>query len=380
MLLLAMLDRFYFSPENYKYDFGPQHPLRPERLARTLKLLEHYAGPGYLQADPANEADLLLVHSPEYVDSVKMVDEAAANGRLGDDEILELRSLYGFWGDNPPFAGMYHAASVYTGASAAAAREVRDGARLAFAIGGGLHHALRGKASGFCIFNDCAVACAILRERFGKVAYVDIDVHQGDGVQWIFYNDPTVLTCSIHEDGRTLWPGTGGVEEVAVDGSSINVPMEAGTTADVWIDAFRRTIIPKLKQWGPEAIVLQMGTDTHYWDPLAHINSNQQAWLEAVKEVQALDLPIVAVGGGGYNITTVPRMWTSACLTLAGVPFEDEIPAEPAYLLQRRMLGVDLSGPRDPVTNPTFSDVDYPCGKNHGREHADRVIRHYGFR
>lgn len=373
-----MLDRFYFNPANYAYDFGPQHPLRPERLARTLKLLEHYAGPGYLNAEPCTEDDLLLVHSPEYVDGVRAVDEAAQNGQLGDDEILELRSLYGFWGDNPPFAGMFQAASVYTGASAAAARDVRDGARLAFAIGGGLHHALRSKASGFCIFNDCAVACAILRERFERVAYVDIDVHQGDGVQWIFLDDPTVLSCSIHEDGRTLWPGTGGVDEVGAGDSNMNVPMEAGTTADVWIEAFRRTIIPQLKQWKPEAIVLQMGTDTHYLDPLAHINSNQQAWLEAVKEIQALELPIVALGGGGYNLTTVPRMWASACLTLGGIPFEDTIPAELAYILQKRPLGVDLSGPRESAQAATFSDVDDPCGRGQGRDHAERVIRHYG--
>lgn len=373
-----MLEHFYFSSDNFRYDFGPQHPLRPERLARTLKLLENYVGAGYHHADPCTEEDLLRVHSREYIDGVKQVDEAATEERLGGDEILELRSLYGFWGDNPPFPGMDYAARVYTGASAEAARAVIDGAKLAFAIGGGLHHALRAKASGFCIFNDCAVACSILRDRFDRVAYVDIDVHQGDGVQWIFLNDPSVLTCSIHEDGRSLWPGTGSVDEVGAGDSNMNVPLEAGTTADVWIDAFRRTIIPKLKQWQPQAIVLQMGTDSHYLDPLAHINNSQQSWLEAIKAVQALDLPIVALGGGGYNITTVPRMWTSAILTLSGVPFEDRIPAELGYLLHPTPLGVELTGRQQDVEAPTFSDPGYPVGANRGREQANRVIAHYG--
>jgi len=368
-----MLEHFYFSSDNLKYDFGPQHPLRPERLARTLKLLEHYVGAGFQDAEPCTEADLLRVHSKEYIDAVKRVEDADPD----DDAVLELRSRHGFWGDNPPFPGMYYAARVYTGASATAARAVNDGANLAFAIGGGLHHALRDKASGFCIFNDCAVACSILRERFDRVAYVDIDVHQGDGVQWIFLDDPSVLTCSIHEDGRSLWPGTGSVSEVGAEDSNMNVPLEAGTTADVWIDAFRRTIIPKLQQWKPQVIVLQMGTDSHYLDPLAHINNNQQMWLDAVKAIRALDLPVVALGGGGYNLTTVPRMWTSAILTLSGVGYEDRIPDDLGHLLQAEPLGVSLTGRRQDLAAPTFSDTRYPFGVNKGREQTNRVILHY---
>ena len=204
---------------------------------------------------------------------------------------------------------------------------MRDGASLAFGIGGGLHHAMPDKASGFCIFNDCAIAISILRKKFARVAYVDIDVHHGDGVQWIFYDDPTVLTCSIHEDGRTLWPGTGGEDETGIDFTSVNVPLEAGATGDQWLSAFRQGIMPAISTWKPEVVVLQIGADTHYLDPLAHINSTQQHWLAAVLEVQALSLPMVVLGGGGYNLTTVPRMWASAVLSLSGLAYPNEIPS-----------------------------------------------------
>jgi acetoin utilization protein AcuC len=355
-----MLPHFYLDPDLYEYNFGSSHPLRPDRVRNSVALIEHFTGPCSLRSEPASDEDLERVHSRDYIDAVREVGIAAMEERSDDDEILEMRSFHGFWGDNPPFPAMDAAARAYVGSTAAAARAVRDGAPLAFALGGGLHHALRAKASGFCIYNDPAIACSILRERFDRVAYVDIDVHQGDGVQWIFFEDPTVLTCSIHEDGRTLWPGTGGVEETGAEFTSLNVPMEAGTTADVWLEAFQKTIVPALKQWKPGAIVLQMGADTHYLDPLAHIDSNQQAWLSAVRSVGGLNIPLVAVGGGGYDLTTVPRMWASAVLSLAGISFEDRIP-EPL----RRSVGAE-----------TFSDVAYPCGSNGGRLHAERVIDH----
>ncbi len=319
-------------------------------------LLDRYASEYVLAAPLATREDLLRVHSVAYIEAVQTIDDAADQARL--NEVEDLRTEHGFWGDNPAFPGMFSAASAYTGATVAAAQAVRDGSPLAFGIGGGLHHALRNGAAGFCIFNDCAIACSILRDRFQRVAYVDIDVHHGDGVQWIFYDDPTVLTCSIHESGRTLWPGTGGTEETGADFSSFNVPLAAGTTRDVWLPILQRTIIPALKAWKPDAIVLQMGADTHYLDPLAHINSDQSAWLRAVLDVRALDVPLVALGGGGYNLTTVPRMWVSAILSLSGIEFADEIPTD----LQSR-LGAE-----------TFSDQTYPFDPGGGKAEAKVLL------
>lgn len=353
-----MLPHFYYNPRNTEYDFGPQHPLKPERLRRTLRLLDTLTGTELIDPGLGRVEDTLRVHSEEYVEAVRRVDAAATEGSLDDDEILELRSRHGFWGDNPPFPGMFEATLSYTGAVVAAAEAVRDGAPLAFGIGGGLHHAQRDKASGFCIFDDPAIACHVLRERFDRVAYVDIDVHHGDGVQWIWYDDPSVLTCSIHQDGRTLYPGTGFVEETGAAFSSLNVPVPPRTTGDVWLSAFEFGIMPALEAFQPGAIVLQMGTDTHFMDPLAHVNSTQQDWLAAVEHIRDLSLPIVAVGGGGYNLKTVPRMWVSACLTLAGVPYEDVLPA-------------DLAREWD---TPTFSDPNPPGPAGSGASQVEGII------
>lgn len=318
------LPHFYFSPDILGYDFGPSHPLKPERLRRTIDLLEAMGHGGYLESPPAAAEDVERVHAPEYRAAVAAISRAADEGKL--PEVADLRRIHGFYGDNPPFPGIYEAALAYTGATVEAARAVRDGAPLAFGIGGGLHHAQRELASGFCVFNDPAIACHILRERFDRVAYVDIDVHHGDGVQWLFYDDPTVLTCSIHEDGRTLYPGSGFVAETGAAFTSVNVPMAAKTTGDVWLWAFERAILPALERFRPQALVLQLGTDAHVDDPLGHLRCVQQEWLAAVRHLKDLGLPTVALGGGGYNLDTVPRMWVSACLTLSGIAFEDPLP------------------------------------------------------
>lgn len=343
-----MLPHFYYSPENLNYDFGPGHPLKPERLRRTIELLERF---GVEPIDPGEGKvqDILRVHDGEYLDAVRSLSE----GNAGVNS-----HRYGFGrGDNPEFPGMYEATMAYCSAAARAAEAVRDGAPLAFAIGGGLHHARKDRASGFCIFDDPAIACHILLEKFQRVAYVDIDVHHGDGVQWIFYDEPRVLTCSIHEEGRTLFPGTGDVRETGADFTSFNVPIQARTTGDVWLNAFLRTIPEAVSRFGAEAIVLQMGTDAHFLDPLGHICCTQQDWLAAVQAVRDLGLPIVAVGGGGYNLTTVPRMWVSACLTLGRCEYDDAIPTDLGSAWQM----------------PTFSDHgDHPKGE--GTKHADAVI------
>lgn len=291
------------------YTFGPNHPLRPERLKRTIQWLEEL-GVGPISDPGFGEVrDVLRVHDPRYVEAV----QALSAGGSAD------RSAFGFGpGDNPAFSGMFEAAMAYVAGSAAAARAVCDGERLAFGLAGGLHHARFDRATGFCIFNDCAVALSLLRERFSRVAYVDIDVHHGCGVQWLFYDDPTVMTCSIHQDGRTIYPGSGFVEETGAEGTSINVPLPPGTTGDTWLWAFQKGILPALEWFRPEAIVLQMGTDTHFEDQLGRLKNTAQEWTEAVRLIREFGVPIVALGGGGYNLEVVPRMWVAATLTLMG--------------------------------------------------------------
>jgi acetoin utilization protein AcuC len=351
---MSTLPHFYYSPAILGYNFGPQHPLKPERLRRTIELLGRY-GVEPIDPGPGRVEDLLRVHDEEYVEIVRSIDPV---NPPEDRDQAAREGLSGFGrGDNPPFHGMFEASLAYVSATVKAAEAVRDGARLAYGIGGGLHHAHRDRASGFCIFDDPAIACHILRERFDRVAYVDIDVHHGDGVQWMFYNDPSVLTCSIHEEGRTLFPGTGFAEETGEDFSSLNVPVMAYTTGDVWLNAFERGILPALEKFQPQAIVLQLGTDTHGLDPLGHVRSTAQHWLMAVRRIKELGLPTVAVGGGGYNLTTVPRMWSAACLQLGGVPFEDRVPED---LAEQWDMATFFDEPQDE--------------RGIGREYADDVV------
>ena len=346
---------FFVHPRTTDYSFGEKHPLKPERLRRTLALIERLGGPPVLHPGEGRLEDALRVHSADYVEAIRLVDE-------GDLEPEERRALcveFGLYGDNPPFPVMFRTSLAYNTASVRAAEAVRDGAPLAFALGGGLHHAHRDRASGFCIFDDPAVACAVLRERFDRVAYVDIDVHHGDGVQGLFDDDPSVLTCSIHEEGRTLFPGTGYPDETGAQFSSINVPVQAKTTGDVWLDLFSRTIPVALARFNPGAIVLQTGCDTHFRDPLGHVLGTLDDYVAAVRIVRDLGLPIVAVGGGGYNLTTVPRMWAAAVLSLCRIEYPDDLPTD---------LAAEWGIPR-------FSDGDLPFGPGGGREYADKVLQ-----
>jgi acetoin utilization protein AcuC len=350
----TVLAPFHFHPRMLAYDFGPGHPLKPERMRRTVRLLEALGHRDLIDPGPGQPEHALTVHTPDYVEAVRLIDEAVSRG----EEAEALRRPYGFYGDTPPFPGIYDASLAYTAGSVATAEAVVLGTPVAFGMAGGLHHALPAKAAGFCVFNDAAVACHILRQRFDRVAYVDIDVHHGDGVQWIFYEDPSVLTCSIHEDGSTLFPGTGGVDETGAEWTSFNVPLPAKTTGDVWLDAFERAILPALEAFAPEAVVLQMGTDSHFDDPLGHLLVSQQEWLAAVRHIRDLRLPTVALGGGGYNLQTVPRMWVSAVLTLSDEEFEDRLPDELA-----QEWGVE-----------TFSDRNPPGPRGGGRACADAVV------
>jgi acetoin utilization protein AcuC len=356
---LRVLPSFYYHPRMLEYDLGPQHPLKPERLRRTIAILERLGQSAIIDPGLASPEDAARVHSAEYVAAVERIDAQLSGGEAAAR--VDLAEWYGHGfgsGDNPPFAGMYGASLAYLGGSVRAAEAVRDGALLSFSLSGGLHHALRDKACGFCIFDDPAVAAHILLDRFERVAYVDIDVHHGDGVQWIFYDEPRVLTCSIHEEGRTLFPGTGWVDETGADYTSLNVPLQAKTTGDVWLEAFREAILPALHAFEPQAIVLQMGTDAHYLDRLGHLQCTAQEWLAAIADVRDLGVPIVAVGGGGYTLTTVPRMWVAACLTLGNVPLAERLPED---------LGLEWG-------MPYFLDQDEPSPRRSGEAHAREVV------
>lgn len=359
---------FFYHPRIADYDFGPSHPLRPDRTPKTLAILQ-FLEPQLEAVDPgfASQEDVLSVHSEDYVETVRKVSSGlpVAKNDLFDAGFLS--------SDNPPFIGMFESSLAYCAGAVQAAVSVCDGGRLAFSLAGGLHHARRSQASGFCVFNDCAIACNVLRRKFKKVAYVDIDLHHGDGVQWIFYDDTSILTCSIHESGKFLYPGSGFVNESGTDFSSVNVPLAPQTTGDTWLWAFENGIMAALKAFNPDAVVLQMGADAHYSDPLGHLQVTSDEWLQAVQLVRDLNLPIVALGGGGYSQSVVPRMWASAVLTLRGMELPKVITKEHLARPIQTALG-QTTTLGEIVPSGRMFDDQVPTPRNQGRAEAESIV------
>lgn len=309
------------------FDYGPEHPLRMERLGLVWRLMRAYGLttlPGVLveQPTPAGEAAIAAFHSPEYLDVLKAADSGQAPSYA---------SLYGLGpGDNPVFAGLWQVARLAAGGSITAAELVAEGrAERAFHFAGGLHHAMPARASGFCYVNDAVLAIMRLRARGMKVAYVDIDAHHGDGVQQAFYDDPSVLTISTHERPERLFPGTGYVEEVGEGrgaGYAVNLPLEAFTDPATYLPAFEAVVPPLLEAFCPDVVVLQLGIDAHRTDPLTHLALDVQAFAAAVRRIVALSPRLVALGGGGYDLRNVARAWTVAWAIIAGVEIPGEMP------------------------------------------------------
>jgi acetoin utilization protein AcuC len=343
------------------YDFGPDHPMNPLRVDLTMKLAESL---GVVAADrlvavpapDAGDADLLTVHEQDLLDAVERssMDPALtdpAHG-LGTE-------------DNPTFPNMHRAARHVVGASIEAARRVWQGEAVHAAnIAGGLHHALPTKASGFCVYNDVAVAIRWLLDNGAeRVAYVDVDVHHGDGVQQVFYDDPRVLTISLHETGQMLFPGTGFPNELGgpgAEGTAVNVALPPGTSDAGWQRAFHAVVPPLVREFAPDILVTQQGCDSHRDDPLAHLMlsvDGQRASYLALHDLahEVAGGRWVAFGGGGYAVVeVVPRAWTHLLAILSGQPLEPgldtplEWRAEAASRLGRR-APVRMTDGREPA-------------------------------
>ena len=320
---------FISSPALWRRGFGGKHPLKPERLARTVALLEGYRAfeaPNVTRVESrmATEEELARFHTRDYIEAVRMLSESGASGARA--------SRYGFGpGDNPVFKGMYETSALKTGSGIQGAEMLMDGTcDVAFNVSGGLHHAHPARASGFCIFNDVAVAIRWLVQRGVRVAYVDIDAHHGDGVQAAFNDTDRVLTLSLHQDGRTLFPGSGFVDETgrgAGEGYSVNVPLPPHTDDEAYLWAFRQVVPPLIHRFEPDILVSQLGVDTHYRDPLTHLALTTEGHEALVMELAALaPNRWLACGGGGYNLDVVPRSWTLAFGVMSEQTFPDVLP------------------------------------------------------
>jgi len=363
------------------YDLGPDHPLQPIRLELTIALARDLGvldapGVSVSSAEPAPDSLLELVHDAGYLAAVRRTAEVGADRYgyrfgLGTD-------------DNPVFPRMHEASALVVGASVEAARAVHSGqAQHAANIAGGLHHAMRASAAGFCVYNDVAIAIAwLLDQGVQRVAYVDVDVHHGDGVQAAFYDDPRVLTISLHESGETLWPGTGFPEETgtgAADGMSVNVALPAGTTDPGWLRAFHAVVPPLVKAFSPQVLVTQHGCDSHRSDPLANMALTVDGQRASYQALHALAHQVcygrwVALGGGGYQISrVVPRAWTHLLAEIAGVPLDPRTPTPTSW----RDYVAARVGTRAPELMTDGGETDYvawDAGEGDPGELIDKAV------
>jgi acetoin utilization protein AcuC len=355
-----------WTPEFLSYKLSPDHPLNPVRLDLTMRLageLGVLEGVDLLEPTPAPDSELERVHASSYLAAVRSAPET------GDDLVHGLGS-----DDNPIFSGMHESSCLVCGGSLLAAREIAEGrADRAVNIAGGLHHAMRARASGFCVYNDCAVAISwLLDHGFDRIAYVDVDVHHGDGVQAAFYADPRVLTISLHQHPLTLFPGTGWPAEYgagAGEGYAVNVALPPGTADGGWLRAFHAVVPSMLEAFRPQLLVTQCGADTHAEDPLAHLRLSVDGHRAIYRELRELAQRTaggrwLAVGGGGYGLfRVVPRSWTHLLATLLDRDLDPHVPVPAGWVahasqLTGRPLPTEMSDGADVAHEPWTDGAD----------------------
>lgn len=371
MDVLVMWDEALLS-----YDMG-DHPLDPVRVELTMALANQL---GVLSREsvrvtrpvPASDDVLRTVHDATYIEVVK----ASGAGRR----------IPGFGlgpPDNPTFAGMHESSALIAGATRGAVEAVwRGEVDRAVNISGGLHHAMPDRASGFCVYNDPAIGIhRALELGAERVAYVDIDVHHGDGVQEIFYNDPRVLTVSVHESPRTLFPGTGFPDETGgpgAPGSAVNLPLPPGTDDTAWLRAYHAVVPSVVRAFRPQLLFTQCGADTYRHDPLANLRltvDGQRAAHLALRELamEAAGGKWVATGGGGYALVEcVPRAWTHLLATLTGDALDPSLPTPQEWrdLARERRPGQPV-----PATMSDGGDTAYrPWQPGDTPDAVDRAI------
>jgi acetoin utilization protein AcuC len=361
--------------ELLEYDLG-DHPLNPVRLELTMALARDLGvldrpGVRLVAPDSADDAALTRVHNPAYLQAVRAAP---------DDP------FFSGWGlntpDNPVFDRMHEASALIAGATLAAAEAVwRGEARRAVNIAGGLHHAMPARASGFCVYNDPAVAIARMLDLGAeRIAYVDVDVHHGDGVQEIFYNDPRVLTISLHETPLALFPGTGFPQETGgegAEGTAVNVALPPGTGDEGWHRAFRAVVPAALRAFRPQVLFTQCGVDSHRLDPLADLWLTVDGQRAAYVALRALadelcDGRWIATGGGGYALVeVVPRAWTHLLAVATGEPLDPATLTPPSW---RELAARLRPGAEIPLRLTDDAEVSPRPWQPEGGDAIDRAV------
>ena len=310
---------FIHSQEIEKYRYPEDCPFKTERAGRTRQVLYTM---GLLYGDnirevppkPADRKTVKKFHTARYLHAMKKAE-------AGQWDLEALRMGLGTT-DCPIFRGMYDYAVLAAGATLTGAELILSGeADIAFNPSGGYHHAFPEKAAGFCYINDNALACTVLAEAGKRVLYLDVDVHCGDGVAYAFYGRSDVMTISLHENPKILFPGTGFEDEIGEGegrGYCVNLPLPPGTFDQAYLHAFEAIAVPLIKAYNPDVIVFELGADTLAGDPLAHLCLTNNAYVEIIRHLLRFDKPILATGGGGYSVENTVRAWALAWTVLSG--------------------------------------------------------------
>jgi acetoin utilization protein AcuC len=306
-----------YGPASHEYDFGPEHPFTPRRFGPAIDLLREVGAGDFEAPRPASDEWIARVHDPDYIATVKMLSDFPEAGEATGFDT----------GDTPAFYGMHRAAAAVVGGTLAGMERIIAGDRIhVFHPGGGLHHAFPALPSGFCVYNDLAVAIRRALDAGHRVLYVDLDVHHGDGVEAIFWNERDVLTLSFHETGLALFPGTGFADERGgheAYGSAINIPLRPGTSDPSWLAVIEHALPRVADAFRPTLVVSQNGSDSHALDPLAHLGVTTAAMSRAARLVDEVAHEYaqgrwLATGGGGYDVyRVVPRVWSLVWLAQA---------------------------------------------------------------
>ena len=309
---------FIHSEEIEQYSYPADCPFKPERAAgvrKTLASMGLLCGEGISQVapKPADRKAIKRFHPARYIHAIK-------NAAAGRWDVEALHMGIGTE-DCPIFTAMYDYAMLATGATLLGAEMILSGqVDVAFNPSGGYHHAFPEKAAGFCYVNDNAIACTTLAEAGKKVLYLDVDVHHGDGLAYGFYDRADIMTISLHENPKTLFPGTGFEDEIGEGdgkGFCVNLPLPVGTYDEAYMQAFDAVVPPLIGAYNPDVIVFELGADTLAGDPLAHLHLTNNAYVDIINRLLAFEKPILATGGGGYNVENTVRAWSLAWTILA---------------------------------------------------------------
>ncbi|MGD0807602.1 MAG: acetoin utilization protein AcuC [Anaerolineales bacterium] len=310
---------FLYTPELKKYPFPPDHPFNTSRAPKTYELIKSMgwlSGENTCAVEPvsAERSSLEKFHTSRYLNTL----EKASEGKWND---VFLTMGIGT-SDCPAFRGMYEHSILAAGATLTGANWILAGkADAAFNPHGGFHHAFPERAAGFCYINDSALGCMILAEAGKRVLYLDVDVHNGDGVAFAFRNRSDVMTISLHENPHILFPGTGFENDIGEGpgkGYCVNIPLPVGTYDQAYFTAFKQVALPLMKSFQPDVIVMELGADALAGDPLAHLELTNNVYADILGRVLAFDRPILLLGGGGYNVDNTVRAWALAWSVLSG--------------------------------------------------------------